>query len=153
MIKVRDTLTIGSIAGITATFSFLTVNYIFKLAGFQFTSTWEATASIFMSYNLIHTLLGYFVGFLGQYIIGACGGVIMAYVLKYTGYDYYILKGLGVGGFYWVSTVGIIGKLINLTTQFANEPVTIFLIILDLFIFSLVSVLIIAKYGDILPIS
>ena len=151
MIKIHDTITIGSIAGITATFSFLTVNYIFKIVGFQFTSTWEATASIFLSNNLIHTLFGYFVGFLGQYTIGAGGGVIMAYVLKFTGYDYYILKGLGIGGFSWIFTVGIIGKLINLTTQFANEPFTIFLIILDLVIFGLASVLIITKYGDILP--
>lgn len=151
MIKIRDTITIGCIAGIIATASFLTVNYLFKLLGFQFTSTWEATASIFLSVNLIHTPLGYFIGFLGQYVIGASGGIVMAYVIRFTGYDYYLLKGLGVGAFFWVVTVGIIGKLINLTPQFADETVTSFLIVLDLAIFGVMSVFIITKYGKILP--
>lgn len=146
MLKIRDTITIGSIAGIIATLVFISVNYIFKLLGYQFTSTWESTAGIFLSNNLVHTPLGFIIGFLGQFVIGASGGIIMAYILKFTGYDYYILKGLGMGAFYWLVGVGIIGKIINMTQQIADEPVTNFLIILDLTIFSIISVLIIKKY-------
>jgi hypothetical protein len=149
MIKIRDTITIGTTAGIIGTFFFLTVNYIFKLFGYQFTSTWEATAGIFMSNNLVHTPLGNIIGFLGEYAIGASVGISIAYILKFTGYDYYILKGLGIGAFYWIVSVGVIGNILNVTTQFANEPVTNFLIILDLFILSLISVLIIIKFSDI----
>jgi len=101
MIKIRDTITIGSIAGTIATLSFITFNYLVKLLGFQFTSTWEATASIFLSNDLIHTPIGYFVGSLGQFVVGASGGIFAAFILKFTGYDYYILKGLGIGAFLW----------------------------------------------------
>jgi hypothetical protein len=38
--------------------------------------------------------------------MGASVGIIIAYILKFTGYDYYILKGLGIGAFYWIATVG-----------------------------------------------
>lgn len=148
MFKIRDTITIGSIAGIISTLIFVSVNYIFKLLGYQFTSTWEATAGIFLSNNLVHTPSGYIIGILGQYVIGASGGIFMAYVLKFTGNDHYILKGLGVGGFYWILSVGIIGKIINITQQFADEPVTNILIILDLAIFSIINVLIIRMYGN-----
>lgn len=149
MLKIRDTITIGSIAGIIATIVFILVNYIFKLLGYQFTSTWEATADIFLSNNLVHTPLGNIIGILGQYVIGASGGIIIAYILKFTGYDYYIIKGLGIGAVYWVLGVGIIGNIINLTPQFADEPVTNFLIILDLVIYGIISSLIITKYGNI----
>jgi hypothetical protein len=100
MLKIRDTITTGSIAGIIATLVFLSVNYIFKLLGYHFTSTWEATAGIFLSNNLVHTPLGYIIGFVGQFVIGASGGISLAYILKFTGYDYYILKGLGMGAFF-----------------------------------------------------
>ena len=147
MLKIRDTITIGSIAGIIATSVFLSVNYIFKLRGYEFTSTWEATASIFLSDNLVHTPLGRMMGFLGQYVIGASGGISTAYILKFTGNDYYLLKGFGMGAVYWVLTVGIIGKIINLTPQFADELTTNFLIFLDLAILGIVSAIIINKYG------
>lgn len=149
LLKIRDTITIGSIAGIIATLVFISVNYIFKLLGYQFTSTWEATAGIFLASNLIHTPLGKIVGFLGEYIVGASGGITMAFILKFTGYDYYILKGLGMGALFWLVGVGIIGKLINLTPKIADEPLTNFLIILDLIIFGIISALIIVKYGDV----
>ena len=149
MVKIRDTFTIGTIAGLIGTIVFLTVNYLFKLLGYQFTSTWEATAGIFLSENLVHTTLGNTIGLLGEYAIGASVGIIIAYILKFTGYDYYILKGLGIGAFYWIATVGFVGKIINLTPQFADESVTNFLIILDLLILSIISTLVIIKFGDI----
>ena len=149
MLKIRDTITIGSIAGIIATLIFISVNYIFKLMGFQLTSTWEATAKIFLASNLIHTPLGKIVGVFGEYVIGASGGIIMAYILKFTGYDYYLLKGLGMGALFWIVGVGIIGKLINLTPKIADEPITNFLIMLDLIIFGIISALIIVKFGDV----
>lgn len=148
MLRVKDTIAIGTLAGIIATLIFLTVNYLFKLLGYQFTSTWEATAGLFLSPQLIHTPLGYLVGFLGQYSIGISGGICMAYILKFTGYDYYILKGLGTGILYWVAGVAIIGRILNVTQKLADEPVTNFLIILDLLIFGIISALIIVKLGN-----
>lgn len=149
LFKIRDTIAIGTIAGIIATFIFILVNYLFKLLGYQFTSTWEGTAGIFLSNNLVHTTLGKIVGFLGEYAVGASGGITMAYILKFTGYDYSILKGLGMGASFWLVGVGLIGKIINLTPKFADEPVTNFLIILDVIIFGIISALIIVKYGNV----
>jgi len=147
----RDTITIGSIAGLAGTLPIMAVNLIFHLFGFKATPAWEASADIFLSPHLIHTPVGYVVGFAGQSIIGASGGIVMAYFLRLTGKDYYLLKGLGLGGLLWLSSVGLIMPMLHITMYIQNEPATQYMIILNLSLFGLTSSAIVAKYGEFKP--
>ncbi len=143
----RDTLTIGTIAGIIASAVMACFTLIVRLLGFKFIATWETAAHIFLNWDLIHTPTGYIIGLLGQLILGAFFGVTVAYTLRLTGKDYYILKGIGVGALIWMGSIGFFMKLLHIAIQGRGDPVSNLLAIIQFHIMGVISAIIIKKYA------
>ncbi len=144
----RDTITIGSIAGCIASVIMTVIILIVRGLGFQFITTWETAAAIFLNMGLIHTPVGYFIGFLGQFILGASFGVAVAFALRFTGKDYYILKGIGVGAMYWIGTVGFFMHLLHIQLQGRGDPLSNIMAVLEFNVLGIIDSFIIARYGD-----
>lgn len=143
----RDTITIGSIAGLSGTFVMTFYHWVLRMFGLKFIDTWETAANIFLNQNLIHTPVGYFIGFLGQFVLGSIFGVAVAYTLRLTGKDYYWLKGIGVGAVIWLSSVGFFMKLLHLQLEGRNQPFTNLVTVIDFSTLGTISSIIIAKYA------
>jgi len=122
----RDTITIGTIAGVVATTVMTLYKAILFLLGFQFISTWDSAAKIFLDASLIYTPIGYFIGFLGQYVLGSIFGVTVAYMLRFTGKDFYLLKGIGVGTMIWLGSLGFMMRILAINLHGRSHVLTIF---------------------------
>jgi hypothetical protein len=144
----RDTITIGTIAGCISSAVMTLVILIVRWMGFQFITTWETAAAIFLNPELVHTPVGYLIGFIGQFILGATFGIAVAYTLRFTGKDYYILKGIGVGAMYWMGTVGFFMHLLHIATEGRGDPLSNIMAVIEFNILGIINAGIIAKYAD-----
>lgn len=143
----RDTITIGVIAGVLATVVMTLFNSALRLFGLDFVSTWETAAHTILNPKLIHTPIGYFIGYICQFILGSIFGVVVAYTLRLTGKDYYLLKGIGVGAVIWLASIGLFMRLLHLQIQGRSEPITNIMAVIQFNIMGVTSSMIIAKYA------
>ncbi len=143
----RDTITIGTIAGMTATLAMTLFNLLVRLLGFKFIATWETAANIFLNQQLIHTPTGYFVGLLAQFILGSAFGMAVAYTLRLTGKDFYILKGIGVGAIIWMASIGFFMKFLRIEIQGRSDPLSNIMAVIQFNIMGIITSTIIAKYA------
>jgi hypothetical protein len=143
----RDTITIGTIAGFVSTTVMTIIIWIVRLLGYKFITTWETATHIFLNKTLIHTPPGYIVGFVGQFALGSIFGVLIAYTLRLTGKDFYILKGIGVGAVVWLASIGFFMRFLNIQIQGRDEPLSNLMAILDFIILGIIDSYIIKKYA------
>lgn len=143
----RDTITTGAIAGIIATIVMTLFNLLIRLLGFEFIATWETAANIFLVPQLINTPIGYFIGLIAQFILGAIFGTVVAYTLRLTGKDFYILKGIGVGAVVWMASIGLFMRFLHIKIQGRSDPLINLLAVIDFNILGIISSTIIAKYA------
>lgn len=143
----RDTITIGTIAGLVSTTVMTIINWTVRLLGFKFITTWETATHIFLNKALIHTPTGYIVGFVGQFALGSIFGVLVAYTLRFTGKDFYILKGIGMGAVVWLASIGFFMHFLNIQIQGRGEPLSNLIAILDFIVLGIIDSYIVKRYA------
>ena len=72
---------------------------------------------------------------------------MLAYIIKFSGKDYYWLKGLALAGLMSIFGMGFIVRLLEIVPQMKNDSLTTLLHILNFVIYGLLSSYIIAKYA------
>lgn len=143
----RDTLTIGTIAGITGTVSMHILSMIEKLFGIVDLTTLQVSAALFLEWDQINTPAGLFVGVIAHLIVGSAGGVLLAYLIKISGKDYYWLKGLALAGFMLLLGMGFVIRVMDIVPQIRNNSMTALLHIINYSVYGLLASYVIAKYG------
>lgn len=143
----RDTIMMGSIAGFVATTVMTFYHWVIERIGLRPIQPWETAANIFLNPSLIHKPIGYFIGFLGQYVLGSIFGVAVAYTLKLTGKDYYWVKVIGVGALVWLGSLGLFMKMLGLKLEGRSDPLTNWVTVIDFVVFGSICSLIIAHYA------
>jgi len=146
----RDTITIGSIAGFISTTILTLFAWTVQLFGFKFITTWETAASIFLNSNLIHAPIGYLVGFIAQFALGAVFGIIVAYTLRLTGKDFYLLKGIGVGALIWLASIGLFMRFLHIDLYGRGDPHSNLMAIIEFNILGIINSFIVKKYAKFL---
>ncbi len=145
-LKIKDTITVGVLAGIMGSIQISIVNFIFLALGFTITPGWKPFAEL-ISRNYAHTLLGVMVGLLGQTCNCSLWGVFIAYILKFTGKDFWWLKGLGVGAIAWLTTTGLISRMLHLA-ETSHRPGDQFMIPFNLFLFGFIVAYLTKQFGS-----
>ncbi len=146
-LKIKDTIAIGALAGIIGSIQISIVNFIFLALGFTITPGWNPFAEL-LSRNYTHTLWGVMVGLVGQTCNCSLWGVFIAYILKFTGKDFWWLKGLGVGAIAWLTTTGLISQMLDLAKETSNRPADQFMIPFNLFLFGFIVAYLIKQFGS-----
>jgi len=59
----------------------------------------------------LHTPAGLIIGAAADYIMGGVKGVVLAYLIYFTGWDFYLFKGIAVGLLFWLICFGLILRL------------------------------------------
>lgn len=100
---VKDTITKGLVAGAIATIAHIILNYLWFLTHLTESTDPQLLARgiLLVSPNQSLTLTQEIVGLVGHFIGGLILVVILAYLLKLTGFDYSLLKGAAFGAFIW----------------------------------------------------
>jgi hypothetical protein len=145
--EMRDTITIGTIAGLVATMVMSLFNFLIRLLGFEFINTWETAANIFLIPSLIHTPIGYFIGWVAQFILGSIFGLVVAFTLRVTGKDFYLLKGIGVGALVWMVSIGFFMRLLHIKIGGRSDLFTNLLAVVQFNIMGIITSTIVNKYG------
>jgi hypothetical protein len=148
MVKMRDTITMGTIAGlISATILSLFLGIV-RLLGFKFITISETAASVILNRDLIHAPIGYLVGYLVHFTLGAVFGIVVGYTLRITGKDFYLLKGIGIGAVVWLVSIGFFMRLLHIELQGRSSPLSNLMAILEFNIMGIITAVIIKKYAD-----
>lgn len=143
-----DLLIIGSVVGILATLVFVLIDLVLvRIVGLRFGAAWEHSAALFLNVGLIHTTLGRLIGYTAEFMLGSAFGISTGYLLRFTGKDNYLFKGLVVAGFWWITNVGAITRLFRVGTWVSGEPLTVLMALKDYIILGIISSSILAKYA------
>ncbi len=143
----RDTYTIGVIAGlISSAILSLFVGFA-RLLGLKFITVSETAASIILNNHLTDTPIGFLVGYVAHFTLGAIFGIIVAYSLRLTGKDFYLLKGIGIGAMAWLVSIGFFMRLLHIQLQGRNSPLSNLMAILEFIIMGTVTAIVVKKYG------
>jgi len=144
----RDTITIGTIAGFIGTVGMHATNVILKYLGIVKITTLQMASNLFLNWEQANTLQGAIIGGINHFFIGTIVGVTIAFTLRYFGKDYYLLKGLGITGIGYLIGMGFIAPLINIVPQVRADSLTLLGHIAAFTVYGLVTPTIIAYYSD-----
>jgi len=147
----KDTLTIGTIAGVLGTLVMHLLSMLWKFLGLIKITTLQVSAAIFLNWGQVNTPIGYIVGGASHLMIGAAGGVILAYFIRFSGRDYFWLKGLALAGFMLLAGMGFVVRILKIAPQMSNDSLTSLLHIIS-YMYGVVSSYIIARYSNIIKV-
>jgi len=143
----RDTITVGTLAGVVAVIVYEIVDWLITGSfGADYTASWEAGAHIYLRVDYIHTPFGYITGITNSLVMSCAIGVLTAIVLRITGKDYYLIKGIGVSLMWRLGTFGILAPIAGVAPHINSEPYSQFIFYINFIIIVVVTSYIIAKY-------
>jgi hypothetical protein len=146
--KYNDTITIGTISGIIAAIVMTLIDWILLLSGIQFTPPWVVAGNILLNTDVLYTPAGILIGYIVQFLLGSGLGVIVTIVIKLTGKDYYLIKGLGVSSLFYIGSTGIMQTLVNIAPWMRSEISSTLMALINFIVLGVLSSLIIAKYYE-----
>ncbi len=94
--KISDKVAIGAFSGIIATSALNIVDWIVVYFGLNKWHIWQIAGSVYFRIEDVDTIPALIIGAITHTSLIAFVGVIICYLLYYTGRDYYMLKGAGV---------------------------------------------------------
>jgi len=146
MVKVKDKVALGTIAGILSNVIVTIIDIVFyKLDVIKFLH-FHIAASVYFPISEVHTLPALIVGAIADFTLAAYLGVIIVYTLFYTGTDYSYVKGLGIVFAFWLFIYGIIERL-NIARIDPTDPGTNLVHLAIHIILGLLTSWIIVKHG------
>lgn len=146
---IKDTIAKGIVAGAIATIGQIILNYLWFLTGLTESTDPQlfARGAILVSPNQSLTLSQEIVGLVGHFIGGLIFIVILTYLLKCLGFDYYLLKGAAFGAFVWFFHLPILPYFSHITYTYSVNIALLHLT--DHIIWGLIAVYIIRLLSDI----
>ncbi|MCK8818062.1 hypothetical protein MWH28_11905 [Natroniella sulfidigena] len=144
--KIDDTIVLGGLAGIVGTIPSLLFNFIAVQLGFMEYYTFEIASSIYMLEEFTRSPLSVVLGFSLWMITSAILGVLIIYLFRVTGRDYWWFKGpvLIVGIMY----IGIYGFFYDVGAWIVpNDATSNMILFLDNLLFSVVASYFIVRWG------
>ncbi|MCM1566673.1 MAG: hypothetical protein FNP40_15415 [Dehalobacter sp. 4CP] len=143
----KDSIGAATIAGIIGTMIMDVLSYIIIALGIPMTSPWNIAADVFLNWSEVNSPIGIFLGIVGTMALGIGTTIILVIVMKMTGKDFAILKGIIVSNAVGFASMGLFMPLLNIAPQIQLEPLTNLFALIILTIFGVIISFILKKYG------
>lgn len=143
----KDTIAVGTFAGTIGIAILDLSTFISRMAGIRTSTPWDVATLVFLNPRYLGTVSGYIVGLSGSLAMGIAIGIITALVIRISGHDYALLKGVLVAEAIGFVTLGFFAPLLGIAAFLKNEPATNIFALVNLFIFGLVVGFVIKRYG------
>lgn len=117
----QDTFTTGVIAGILGTIVLYSLSILWSSLGFEEMTTLQVSGEIFLNPGQMDTFPGFIVSFMTHFMVGSAGGVLLAYFMRFSGYDFYWLKGLALAGFMLLVGMGLLVNIMNIAGDMRKD--------------------------------
>jgi hypothetical protein len=111
MLKVKDKIVLGIIAGIVSNVFVTIIDISFYMLNINKYLHFHVAASAYFPESQVYTVPAIIIGVTADFTLAAFLGVITTYILFYTGTDYFYVKGLGVALIFWQFFYGIFLRL------------------------------------------
>ena len=108
MIKITDKYSFAVFASLIANIPINILDFIIYKLGINKYLMWHIAASAYFKKSDVHTIPALITGAATDYITAGLMGVPIFYLLYWTGKDYFWLKGISIGGFWWLTAFGVI---------------------------------------------
>jgi len=128
----RDSALQVTIAGIIGAAVMDLLMYLLLLFGVKTTSPWLVAADVFLAPGYINTASGVVIGLIGTVALSTAAAVAVYLILKITGYDYAVLKGILTVNAFGFITMGMFMPTLKIAPQVQSQPVTNFMALLVL---------------------
>lgn len=142
----KDTFTIGTLAGTLGSLFLDLVSFLARLTGIRTSTPWDVAASVFLNQQYIGTVSGYIVGLAGSLALGVAAGIATAFLLRFTGNDYYMIKSIIIAESFGFAGIGFFAPLLGVAKFLRNEPATNIFALFGLLVFGLVCGFVIMRY-------
>jgi hypothetical protein len=145
MPKIKDSILLGFVAGMLGAVPGRLLNKAeFKL-GITDSRYEEMAAMLFVNRKDINKPKGKSVGKIANGLLSSMVGITTTYVLRLTGRDYFLLKGIGVASLAWL---GIYGVSSQAKVRKSKKPSVALLSYLDHVIFGATTATLVSRLGD-----
>lgn len=143
----KDAFGAATISGIIGTVIMDFLAYIVIALGIPITSPWNIAADVFLSWSQVNSPIGMILGIIGTIALGIATAILLVIVLKLTGTDLAILKGVIIASAVGFASMGLFMPLLNIAPQIQFQPLTNLFALLILIVFGVVVSYILKKYG------
>ena len=147
MQKIKDPILLGILAGLAGNVLKTTGSLLTQKIGMSQTNYSKMAGSLFMSKKSTKSELRKKVGYLADAALGAGMGVGYIYVLKFTGKDHALMKGVGYGHGAWTLFMGGANKL-GVAGTYPLSPKSVLSTYLEHTLYGLGAYLVATKLGD-----
>jgi hypothetical protein len=130
MIKVKDTIVAGVLAGWMGNVVKETLTWSFHFMGWVRYTFVHIAAGFYYSVENLNAPLSLVTGAITDWTIAGTFGTMLLLLLRYTGVDYAIFKGIGFGALVYVITFGI-GMAMDITRASLLTPLPDFLLLMS----------------------
>ncbi len=108
-----DTIIRGGFAGFIATIPYIAISWLLYLLGLFPSTTIHYGAVLITPPGTPLTSLPLVLGLIAVFIGGSFAGVLIAYILQWTGNDYVLLKSVGIALVLWIVHNKILPSLLD----------------------------------------
>lgn len=143
----KDPIGAAAIAGIIGTIIMDFLSYILIVLGIPMTSPWNIATDVFLSWSQVNSPIGIFLGIVGTTALGIGTAILLVIVMKMTGKDFAVLKGIIVANAVGFASMGLFMPLLNIAPQIQSQPLTNLFALIILTIFGVIVSFILKKYG------
>lgn len=149
MLKMRleDSIQLGMIAGVLCNLPKVILMGIFQQMGLVRYNFAQMTAGIFIKQDGLSNSFALATGHIADFAVASSLGILLVYIMKLTGQDYPISKGLLYGIIIHIMVFGL-AKTLNITSVELVEPVANFVVLLPNISFGILAALFIYRYGN-----
>lgn len=143
----KDSAVQVTVTGIIGSVVINSIMYLFLLFGVKTTPPWKIAANVFLTTKYLDTASGVILGLIGTIALGIAAASLILLILKWTGYDYAVLKGILTTNAFGFLTIGLFMKLLKISPWITSEPVTNYLALITLTIAGALMSTILKTYG------
>lgn len=149
MLKLRfsDSIQLGMITGVLCNLPKVILMSIFKQVDLVRYNFAQMTAGIFIKQDGLSNPFALATGHIADFAVASSLGIILVYIMKLTGKDYPISKGLLYGIIIHIIVFGV-AKTLGITSVELVEPVANFVVLLPNISFGILAALFIYRYGN-----
>lgn len=128
----KDSILKATLTGIIGALITNTVMYVMILLGLKTATPWQVAADIFLTPSYINTASGVIIGLIGTVSLGITSAFLILLVLRWTGYDYAVLKGIITVNALNFITMGLFMPILKIAPQVQKQPTTLYLALFSL---------------------
>ncbi|MHB9095872.1 MAG: hypothetical protein ACYC21_14495 [Eubacteriales bacterium] len=143
----KDSALQVTVTGIIGSIVIDLIMFLVLLSGVKVTPPWEIAANVFLTTKYLDTASGVILGLIGTIALGIASASLILLILKWTGYDYAVLKGILVTNAFGFLTMGLFMTLLKISPWIKSETVTNYLALIVLTIAGAVMSTILKIYG------